>query len=335
MPPVSSAPAPAGAYHLVLLPAGFSPAAMNANGLIAGDVQRDLPGEYQNIYLQTRPAVYDPLSGTMTRVPDPADGHFLSSARAINVHGDVAGEALYATTAGAFIAYADGRFVLFDPRGPDPLHGAAPVSLTDNGLMVVNGFRADASRGVVHQPAVYDGTNVRWLGAALDFAYAANSKGAVAGCANDLSTAAIFQVDSIQSFLPGDFTHYPCFESINEAGAAVGTVKTPLFWTAFLWDGAAIHTLSATPWAAAHALNASGQIVGEIDAGGDYANAEHSLWAPVKHAAIWDLGRVQDLNGLVDTFGHTLVTARGINDAGMIFGDLEAGSGGYVLIPRR
>jgi probable HAF family extracellular repeat protein len=117
----------------------------------------------------------------------------------------------------------------------------------------------------------------------------------------------------------------------NDAGEIVGwsTLPGEQVRHASAWKSAVISDLGALeslPCSSAAAINSSSQVVGEVD---DCISIEH--------AALWDQGRVIDLNTFVPTSsGIVLEDADYINDRGEIIGYALLPNGdehGYLLIP--
>lgn len=121
--------------------------------------------------------------------------------------------------------------------------------------------------------------------------------------------------------------------AINERGEVVGFAGLPSgFLGAFHWSGAGdMEPLPALQEDHVHSeawgLNARGQAVG-VSCDADFADCRAFLWRD---------GAIHDLNDLASGTPHHLRSARGINDAGMITGQLvDAGTGerrAYLAIP--
>src|SRR5262249_25530046 len=96
----------------------------------------------------------------------------------------------------------------------------------------------------------------------------------------------------------------------------------------FLWQNGkmtALVSLSGFPGAGAACINASGQIVGSVSQ------------PNVGHAALWEQGKIYDLNGALPAgSGWWLTSASGINDSGRIVGSgmLHGQSHAYLLTPQ-
>jgi probable HAF family extracellular repeat protein len=150
-------------------------------------------------------------------------------------------------------------------------------------------------------------------------AYAINDTGKIVGMATDASGAykTVEWVNGVISVIP-DFSSALCVpEDLNDAGESVGQERISGFFSyALYWDSQ--NNLSALPGLAngasnlnrAHAINASGQIVGMAQEGG-----------PTNffgHAVVWLQNSLQTDLGFMG--GGTYSEAFGINDLGAVVG---------------
>ena len=337
---------PSNKYSLHTVPPELTPLLVTRSGLIVAQEYVATPsgGAMQTV------ALYDPVSGSKTYpMASVTENNYGIIPTAVNTRGDIAGLFISGEFANPFVAYADGRVIILDDSyaqatGVGPVHsfGLTRVGLNDSGVIVgtVAGTDTYTSGGAFR----FDGTSLSWLGDSKSQAYAINSQGVAAGCIPDAAfggsgfVPAMFS-DTIRTF-PVDFP-YPtnfCFRTLNDAGIGGATVGGK-FNEAMVWDGHQATVLDSM-WNT-EAINAVGQIAGEIDLGGTEDHAD-TIYTPQLHAAVWDKGVVSDLNGTVETNGAVLITATGINDAGMIVGQIAqrqtwystSGVSYYLLIPR-
>ncbi len=191
----------------------------------------------------------------------------------------------------------------------------------------------DSRREMVAQAALWDAqgrpTGLGTLGGDYSAAYGVNDRGQVVGKADTPvfgSTHAFLWQGGRMTDLGTLGGANSLAVRVNDIGQAVGYSETGDTTHAFVWQGGVMRDLGTLPGGTeseAHAVSDRGQIVGESDGA----------------AALWQDGRVADLNRLVrNAGGWALRDATAVNAHGQIAGQGLAPDGrlhAFLLTPTR
>lgn len=310
---------PAGAaplYSLHLLPADFTPAAINDAGQVAGT-------------WNGAAAIWsDAGIASLANIAPSSQGF------GINDHGDVVG-VVGSSYFGSPFADIGGKSVTIGGFPPDYVYSNA-TGINNAGVVIGNAIPpvGEAVRGYV-----YDGTGVRMIGTFggdASTAAAINNAGAVTGTAglpdtniaDPLRHAYLYQDGVLHDLGTLGGLHSEGYD-INDAGLVAGWSETALDPAGnapsrpFLYRDGALVDLGSLggDWGYARGLNNAGLVVGQSGLfADDHADA---------HGFLYRDGHLVDLNALTGgTDGWEIVDAYDINDAGQILGKACRGGSG-------
>jgi autotransporter-associated beta strand protein/probable HAF family extracellular repeat protein len=256
-------------------------------------------------------AVYSPVTGQNTSIPDQGNG---VTATSINAAGTVVGSVSvnYASTYTTSQAYvlqngvATNFGVQFSGTGANQQNYATAVN--DSGQI--------AGHGVV------PGTN------GIQHGYIATPNG----------SSGTYSFNDIGALVVAKDSHavYPFPTAINNAGWAVGTYddySNGAYFGGFLYNGSQIVFMNGLgvgsyPGVTPNSINNSNQIVGSSPLASNHSASD---------ALLYQNGNTQDLNNLLDSSGAgwTLTNATGINSSGQIvgYGTYNGTTSAFLLTP--
>jgi probable HAF family extracellular repeat protein len=301
--------APAYRAHEIVGPDNLPlwPQTLNDAGATAGNVEYNNFPQHEDSYIRGPHGAWQQF--------DAAFGGVQSSALSLNLHGDVAGQALGPT---AWLAY-------YKPKGKPPIDLFAgrdrvlqSIATGVNASGVVVG-RFTTVNNVDHAFSWHRGhfTELGTLGGNSAAAYAINDAGVIVGTSviapHYKSTHAFKWENGVMTDMGGlgfteDGGDVPV--SVNNAGWAAGRCRVAFagihgcVWHDGLVDD--VGTLDGT-WSEAHSINDSNVVVGSA-----------GFPRSTGHAFVWKDGVMTDLNDLVALHGVLLIDAVAINAAGQI-----------------
>jgi probable HAF family extracellular repeat protein len=272
-----------------------------------------------------------------------------STATGINNKGQVVGGSYLAGNAAEdpFI-YSGGVMTDLGAVGGFPISGAAAIN--DAGQVVGNLWSSNDASSVSHAFLYSNGvmTDLGTMGYKASAAGGINASGQVVGWAGDplVKGHAFLYSGGVMTELGVPSGNYTTASGINDSGLVVGQVTPP-------YPGAYLYSISAGTMTSlgngdAVAINAGGQVVGEIDShaflysggvttdlgtlggasseaagintGGQVVGDSYTSGG-ADHAFLYRGGSLLDLNSLIaPASGWTLEKANGINDSGQIVG---------------